>query len=138
MNTKQIAIGTLAGGVTLYVLGYIIWSVLFVDFFAANAGSATDAARDTHVQWALAVGTLSYAALLTLAIGGRTGSVTIMDGLKMGAVAGFLLWFTACLTFYGFTNIWNVTATTAHLLLELGRATISGAMIAAVLGRLPG
>ena len=70
MDIKRLVIGTVAGGIALFILGYVIWNMLFTDFFAANAGSATGVAKDPQVMWAIAVGTLSYAALITLAIGG--------------------------------------------------------------------
>ena len=136
MDTKRLIIGTIVGGIVLYILGYLIWELVFADFFAANAGSATGVYRDNPVIWALALGTLSYAALLTLAIGTRGGSTTIVDGLKIGAIVGFLMWFGSDFIHYGIANIANLTATIADSLLELVRAGISGAIIAAVLGKL--
>ena len=136
MNIKKLVIGSVVGTVALYVLGYIIWDVLFTDFFAANRGSATGVMRDTQVIWALVAGTLSYAVLITLAIQGRTGTATIMDGLKIGAIVGFLLWFTADFIIYGVANTQTLTSASADSLLELVRAGISGAVIAAVLEKL--
>ncbi len=136
MDTKRLIIGTIVGGIVLYILGYVIYVLAFADFFAANAGSATGVYRDNPVIWAVALGTLSYAALLTLAIGTRAGSATIVDGLKIGAIVGFLMWFGADFIHYGIANIANLTATIADSLLELIRAGISGAVIAAVLGKI--
>ena len=136
MDTKRLIIGTIVGGIVLYILGYVIWELAFADFFAANAGSATDVFRDNPVIWAVALGTLSYAALLTFAIGTRAGTATIVDGLKIGAIVGFLMWFGSDFIHYGIANISNLTATIADSLLELVRAGISGAVIAAVLGKL--
>ena len=79
---------------------------------------------------------LSYAALLTLAIGTRARSVTIVEGLKIGAIVGFLMWFGADLMIYGVWNLSNLTATIVDPLLELIRAGISGAIIAGVLGKI--
>ncbi len=138
MDTKRLIIGTLVGAITLYVLGYLIWELAFADFFAANRGSAIGVERDTQVIWALALGTVSYAALLTLAIGTRAGSATIVEGLKIGAIVGFLMWFGVDFIHYGIGNVSNLTATLVDPLLELIRAGISGAVIAAVLGKIAG
>ncbi len=138
MDIKRLIIGTVVGGITLYILGYIIWEMLFAEFYAANAGSATGTVKDPQAIWALALGTLSYAALLTLAIETRADSATIVDGLKIGALVGFLMWFGADFIFYGIFNISNLTLTIADSLLELIRAGISGAVIAAVLGKIAG
>ena len=136
MDIKRLVIGTVAGGIALFILGYVIWNMLFTDFFAANAGSATGVAKDPQVMWAIAVGTLSYAALITLAIGTRAGSTTIVEGLKVGAIVGFLMWFGADMIIYGVWNLSNLTAAIADSLLELVRGGIGGAVIAAVLAKI--
>ncbi len=46
MNTKRLIIGSLVGLVSLYIAGYLIWEVIFTEFFAANSGSATGVDRD--------------------------------------------------------------------------------------------
>ncbi len=136
MDIKRFIIGTVVGGIALYILGYVMFNLAFADFFAANAGSATGVVKDPQVVWAIALGTLSYAALLTLAIGTRAGSTTIVEGLKIGAIVGFLMWFGVDFIHYGIGNVSNLTATIADSLLELIRAGISGAVIAAVLAKI--
>ena len=138
MDIKRFIIGTVVGAITLYILGYLIFDLAFAEFYAANAGSATGVVRDNQVVWAVALGTLSYAALLTLAIGTRARSVTIVEGLKIGAIVGFLMWFGADFIFYGIFNISNLTLTFVDSLLELIRGGITGAVIAAVLGKIAG
>ena len=138
MDIKRFIIGTVMGAITLYVLGYLIFDLALAEFYAANAGSATGLVKDPQVIWAVALGTLSYAALLAFAIGTRAGSTTIVEGLKIGAIVGFLLWFTADFTIYGIQNVSNLTATIADSLLELIRGGIAGAVVAAVLGKIAG
>ncbi len=135
MDTKQLMIGTLVGGITMYVVGYLIWTVALAGFFAANAGSATGVSRDPQLVWAIALGTLSLAALVTLAVGSRAGSLTIGAGFKIGAIVGFLVWFGVDFIHYGVRNIANLTATVVDPLLEIVRSGVGGAVIAAVLGR---
>jgi len=136
VDIKRLIIGTVVGAITLYILGYLIFDLALAEFYAANAGSATGVVKDPQVIWALALGTLSYAALLTLAIGTRAGSATIVEGLKIGAIVGFLMWFSVDFIHYGIGNVSNLTATIADSLLELIDAGISGAVIAAVLGKI--
>ncbi len=138
MDIKRLIIGTVVGGIALYILGYVMFDLAFADFFAANAGSATGVWKDPQVIWAIALGTLSYAALITLAIGTRAGSTTIVEGLKVGAIVGFLMWFSADMIFYGIWNVENLTAASVDPLLELVRGGIGGAVIAAVLGKIAG
>ncbi len=136
MDAKRLVIGTLVGGVILFATGYLIFELAFGDFYAANAGSATGVERDPQLVWAVALGALSYAALVTLAIGSRAGSLNIGAGVKIGAVVGFLLWFTVNFTLYGITNVGNLTRTVVDPLLELVHGGIAGGVIALVLGRI--
>lgn len=136
MDIRRLVTGTLVGGIVLYVLGYLIFDLAFGNFYAANAGSATGVARDPQLVWAVALGSLSYAALVTLAIGSRVGSSNIGAGVTIGAVVGFLLWFTVDFILYGVTNVANLTRTIVDPLLELLRGGIAGAAIAVVLGKI--
>ena len=135
MDTKRLVIGTLTGGITMYLVGYLIWGLALVNFFAANAGSATGVARETSLIWATVLGTLSLAALVTLAVESGAGSSTILDGFKIGAIVGFLVWFGVDFIHYGVMDVRNLTATIVDPLLEIVRTGIGGAVIAAVLGR---
>ena len=56
----------------------------------------------------------------------------------MGAVIGFLLWFTTDFILYGITNIANLTRTVVDPLLEAVHGGIGGAAIAGVLGMFAG
>jgi hypothetical protein len=136
MDTKRFVIGTLAGGIVMYFVGYIIFGQIFADFYATNAGSEASIYRETNLVWAIALGTFSLAALVTFVIGKSAGSPTISDGLKAGATVGFLVWFGVDFIHYGAENISNLTATIADPLLEIVRTGIGGAVIAAVLGKL--
>lgn len=139
MHAKRFVIGTLVGGVTVFATGYLIFAMApFRNFYAyaMNAGSATGVAREPQLVWAVALGALSYSALVTLAIGSRASPLTIGAGIKIGAVVGFLLWFTADFMFYGISNVGNLTSTVVDPLIELVPGAIAGGVIAVVLGKI--
>jgi hypothetical protein len=136
MDAKRLVTGTLVGGIILFAAGYLIFDLAFADFYAANTGSATGVTRQPQLLWAVVLGSLSYAALITLAIGSRAGPLNIGAGVKIGAVVGFLLWFTVDFILYGITNISNLTRTVVDPLLELVRGGIAGGVIALVLGKI--
>jgi len=135
MNMKRLTIGSIAGLVTLYILGMLIWGMVFTDFFAANAGSAEGVDRAEPIIWSVALGSLFYALLITLMLEAR-GATSIADGMKVGAIVGFLLWGTADFILFGNTNLSNLTATIADSVLEGIRGGIGGAVIAAVLSKI--
>jgi hypothetical protein len=137
MDPKRILIGTLVGGVAMYVLGYLVFELAFGEFYARNVGSATGVVRETGIQWAVALGSLSLAALVTLALESRPGPLTIGTGFTTAAVVGFLLWLGIDLLRYGGTNVPNLTRTLVDPVLEIFRNGAVGAIVAAVLTRIP-
>ena len=98
MGTKRLLAGTVVGGVVAYAVGYLLWSVLLAGFFEGQMASP-GLTREAPILWAGVVGTLSIAMLVTLAIG-WTGGSSAMDGLKTGALVGFLFWLGADLLIY--------------------------------------
>ncbi len=134
---KRLITGTIAGGITLFVLGYLIYGLALADFFANNAGAATGVAKDPVIMWAIAVGEFSIAALVTLALG-WTGASSMGDGFKTAALVGFLVWLGADFIHYGVHDVANLTATIVDPLVELVRTGIAGAVIVAVTGKMAG
>ena len=137
MDSKRLVTGTLAGGVAAFVLGYLIFDLAFAQFYAANIGSATGVARESQLVWAVILGSLSYAALITYAMGSRTAPMTAGAGAATGAVVGFLLWCTADFILYGVTNITNLTRAVVDPILEAVRGGMVGAVIAVALAKMP-
>jgi hypothetical protein len=136
MNTKQWVVGTVGGGVVLFVVGYIIFDMLLGDFYAANGGSATGVEREPQILWAIAVGALAYAALVLYALKAQAATPTMASGMKVGATVGFLIWLCADFTLYGITNMNNLTLTIVDPLAELVRGGITGAVLGALLPKL--
>jgi uncharacterized membrane protein len=132
MDTKRFGVATLVGGIALFAVGYLIFNVMFASFYAANVGSATGVDRTSQIQWAMAVGNLAYAALIAFVLERGGGTVSIGDGIKVGAIVGFLIWCTADFTFYGATNIATLLRTSVDPLLEIVHGGIAGAAVAAV------
>ena len=138
MDAKRFVVGTVVGGIVLYIVGYLIFTLAFARFYAANAGSATGVDRSAELTWAVALGSFAYAALVMYAMGNRVGPLSIGGGIKIGAVVGFLLWLTADFILYGSTNIANLTRTIVDPLLEIVHGGgIGGVFIALVLRRMP-
>lgn len=137
MNTRQFVIGTIVGAIVLYVVGYLIFDLLTAEYYASNAGSATNAFRQTTLQWPLAVGNLAFAALITLGIMSRSSSPTIAGALVTGAVIGFLAWLSVDLVLYGYTNLISFTLVIVDPILEAIHNGIGGAAIAFALTRVP-
>jgi hypothetical protein len=138
MSVKHLALGTVAGALTLSATGYVIYGVVFPHFYThfMNAGSATGVERQPMLLWAVALGMLSYGLLMSLAIGSRSDSLTPGTGVKIGAVVSFLLWFTADFMLYGVSNVGSLTSTGIDPLLKVVPGAIAGGVIAILFGKI--
>jgi hypothetical protein len=74
VDTKRFLAGTVVGGIVLYVVGYLIFTIAFGGFYAANAGTATGVDRPSELVWAVLLGSFAYAALICYAMGPRNAA----------------------------------------------------------------
>ena len=132
MDAKRFAIGTVVGGIAMYLVGYLMWNIVF-DYWNA-AFDAAGVALESQLLWATVLSHVLAAALVTLTIE-RGGPSTIGAGVKIGAIVGFLVWSTADLAFYANTTIFDLTAICVDSLLASVHFAIGGGVIAAVLER---
>ena len=131
---KRNIIATVAGGVTLFILGGLIYGVLLAGFYEANLGSATGVARAVPIWWATMVGELGFAALLTYVFR-RGGVATASAGLRVGAIFGLLFGLAMSFNLYGVTNWSNITVAFAEPFVTAVRVALAGALIGWVLGK---
>ena len=132
MDAKRFAIGTVVGGIAMYVVGYLMWNIVF-DYWNA-AFDAAGVALESQLLWATVLSHVLAAALVTFTIE-RGGSSTIGGGVRIGAIVGFLVWSGVDLAFYANTTIFDLTAIIIDPLLAGVHFGIGGGVIAAVLGR---
>lgn len=134
MDAKKLVVGVVLGTIVLWLVGRLIWVMVFADFFAANVGGATGLLREDPMMWPVILGHVAIAALVTYAIV-WSGSYTLGGGFKVGAIVGFLLWFGVDFIHYGNLDTRTLAATIVDPLLELIRTGIGGAVIGIVLAR---
>ena len=128
MTLQRLALGTVVGGLVLFLLGYLVYGILFASFFAANVGTATGVTREPFNFVALLLGQLAFAAILTMIF--AWGSVrSAGQGAKIGALAGLLFFLGIDLTLYATTNVQNLAASLVDPLLAAVLFAVSGAAI---------
>ena len=135
MDNRRLAIGTIVGGITYFVVGYLVFDLAVGDFYAANRPPGFN--RESPIMWAVVLGSFGLGLLLTLGILSREGTLTIAGGLVTGALYNFLIWFGIDFIMYGGKAARNLTLAIVDPLLELIRGGLTGAAIAAVLARVP-
>lgn len=126
MNKKCI-LATVAGGVALFVLGYVFYGLLLVDFFANDVMSAAPN------YMALAGGQLAGGALLALVLSWK-GAEGPVEAFKAGAGVGVLYSLSMGLTMFGTTDgINTMTTVIGDAVVMLVMYGIGGMVVAKIL-----
>ena len=100
----------LAGGVTLFVVGFLLWGLVFAGYFEAHVGSATGVVKEPMSFLHLALGQIVYALLLTVVMAKWAGVSGFGPGMKIGAIMGFLISLSVGLSQFSMANLVDLTA----------------------------
>jgi len=134
MDTKKLVTGIVVGGITMFVVGYLIFDMAMVGFYETNGGAFFGVGREASLWWVIALGIASLATLVTLCIG-WSGAKNAVQGFKIGGMVGFLVWFGVDLIYHGNLTVSTNILPLVDASLEMVRTGIGGAVIASVLGR---
>ena len=137
MNSQKFVIGTLAGGITFFFLGYLIYGMALSSFYTQHTTAPAGAmkAMSEIVWWALILGNLAFGALLTY-IFLKMGNVhSFGSGARTGAGIGLFMGLSMDLIRYATENSFDHTALIVDVLVAVVMNAIAGGVVAAVLGR---
>jgi hypothetical protein len=105
MNMKILR-GTIFGGIAYFLLGWLIYGLLLMDFNTANTNQCLNNPNGEMIWWAVIVSNFLSALLLTLVLK-WSGAKLIMDGLKTGAIFGILVALSMDLGYWSMTSMFN-------------------------------
>lgn len=134
MNTNKILLGGLAGGVVFFILGYVFYGLLLMDFFTANSGDLGKLMKETPTWWALILGNIFWGLLLAVIFGRWAGVSTFVGGLKAGAIIGVLAALSFDLTQFSTMNGMSLTGVIVDVLVATAMTAIAGGVVGMVLG----
>lgn len=127
--------GTVFGGIAFFLLGWLVWGILLMDFSKANYNQTIYLPDDGMIWWAMIASNLVLALLVTLALN-WAGAKTVVDGLKYGALVGGLYALTTDLGMYSMTTvILNLTAVVVDTLAYAAVTAVTGLIIVLTWGK---
>ncbi|WP_420577270.1 DUF1761 domain-containing protein [Ekhidna sp.] len=137
MTAKNRILATLVGFVVLFLLGWLFYGILLMDFYADNTGSATNLMRaeDEMIWWALILGNLLQAYFLVYIFSKWEDINTFGAGFKGGAILGLILGLGFNLTMYATSNMMNLIGTLVDPIVYMVMMGITGGVIGMMLGR---
>lgn len=134
MDAKKFAMASVAGGVMLFLLGFVLYGVLLSEFMEANMTPGV--AKEMPDMVPLILGELVLAAFLTLILSRWSGIESFGAGAKAGALLGLLLGLGLNLELYGTMNLSGPATIPVDTLINAVRMGLTGGVIGVVLGRL--
>ncbi|WP_370086852.1 hypothetical protein [Ekhidna sp.] len=137
MTAKNRVIATLAGTVSLFLLGWVFYGMLLMGFYEQNAGSAIGVMREEAdmVWWALVLGNVFQAYFLVFVFSKWEGINSFGAGFKAGALIGLILGIGFNLIMYATSNMMNLTATLVDPLVGMIMMGITGGIIGMIAGK---
>jgi hypothetical protein len=98
--------GTLLGGIVYFLIGWLVYGILLMDFFSANMNQCANKPDGDMVWWAMILSNFCAAFLITLILK-WSGAKSILDGLKTGAIFGLLYALVIGLSFWSMTTMYK-------------------------------
>jgi hypothetical protein len=137
MNTKKFFLGTLAGGIAFFFLGYLIYGVVLAGFFSRNTIAPPGSMKQMSelIWWALILGNLASGALLSY-IFLKLGNIgSFGSGAGTGAAIGFFVTLSMDLIRYATENSFGRKAMLVDVLAGIVMYAIAGGLIGVVIGK---
>ena len=106
MNTKKIVVGSLAGGLAYFLLGWVVYGILMKDYCATNMNQTGMRKEEEMILWAIGVSNIAFAMLLAL-IFSWSNTSSILNATKMAAIIGLLVSISIDLSFYAMTTMYQ-------------------------------
>lgn len=133
MNTNKILMAGIAGGLTFFLLGWLFYGVLLMDFMAANSGNIAGLHKEPMEMWALILGNLAWGFLFAIIMGCWSSGLSMGKGLCRGAIIGLLAATYMDMVMFATTNTTTLTCVLVDMAVMTIMGAISGAIVTLVL-----
>lgn len=134
MDTRKFVLGTLAGGVAYFLLGFVMYAILLEDFFATHTVSGIMKSETEMKYYPMVAGNLAHAALLSYVFLKWADIKTFSSGLSGGAIIGFFMSAGFDLITYDTAKIMSIKGTLADIAVYTIMTALVGGIVGAVLG----
>jgi hypothetical protein len=131
MKSNKFLLGGIIGAVVYFLLGWVIWGVLLMNFMKEHSNQASGVFRDEKdmIWWAMVAHTFALGFLLSYIIG-KSNTRSAGSGAGMGAVFGFLLSIAVNLMLYAQLDLWDLTS----IAVDVVAMTVASSIVGAVIG----
>lgn len=135
MQLKKLAVGGIVGGILFFFLGWLLYGILLTDFMKNNPGVVSGYNKETPDMLYLVIGNL-LSGLLMAYIFVKANINTLMGGLMLAAVVGFLIAASYDCTIYATTGLFSKKMMLADVLAATAMSAVAGAVVGLLMGKL--
>lgn len=133
MSIKKLLMGGITGGVLFFLLGWVIYGMLLLNFMNTHTGVAGNVARPEPDFLYLIIGNLAMGFLMAY-IFIKANINSFGSGLITGGAIGLLMAVGYDCTVYATTTIASKTGMAADVIAFTVMSAITGAVVGAVIG----
>lgn len=134
MKTNKILVGGVAGGIVFFLLGWLIYGIILMNYMAANTNQCIMKTMEHWSWWAKILSILCWGFLLALIFDWSKTSGW-MAGARMGAIFALLSSLAIDLSYYSMSTMFsNMMVLIVDVLATILMLTIGGAIIAWAMG----
>lgn len=135
MDTKKFLMGTVVGGVTYFILGFLIYGIALAGTMEAYSNAACMRPMEGMIWWSLILGNLGYASLMTYVFL-KAGNVNSFgSGAQTGMVVALLTCVAIDFVMFATSSMMNdVTGIAIDVIAGTVMGTLAGGVIGVVLG----
>lgn len=132
MNTNKFIVGGIIGGVAYFLLGWVVWGMLLMDFMSSHtteAGKAVMRGEADMVWWAMIVANLLMGFLVSYILS-KAGVKSAAGGVMVGIVVSLLLAGSFDLMIYAQMDMGDTTL----IAVDIVASTLVGAVVGGIVG----
>lgn len=134
METNKILRGGIAGGVAFFLLGWLIYGVLLMDYTTANFNQCAARPMDDMIWWAMMLSNLAFGFMLSI-IFSWSNTTGMMAGAKVAGIIGLFVSVSMDFSVYSMSTMFASFSTVfVDILAYTIMSVISGAIIALAMG----
>jgi hypothetical protein len=135
MDIKKLFIGGIAGGVAYFLLGWLIYGILLMDFMNNHTGAAGNVARAEPDYMYLIIGNMAMGFLMTY-IFIKANVSTVASGIITGGILGLLSAVGYDCMIYATSTVISKTGMAADVAATTVMSAAVGGIIAILIGLL--
>ena len=130
MKTNKILIGGLAGGISYFLLGWLVYGLILFDTMALPEATMNAIGKDPMLMWAMLLSCLVYGIFIAYIFVQWAGISTFTTGLKAGAIIGFFVSLSINLSMFSMYTFPTMT----NMLLDVVAAAITTGLAGGIAG----